>query len=79
MMNCLVLLSSLAAVPLFAVAASSQQVLHDKTPEHHAMHSKLAKWEGCGTLNDHKLECARIDVPANHFNRSTTGEWFLLR
>ncbi|TVY81281.1 putative hydrolase [Lachnellula suecica] len=32
--------------------------------------SKL-KWEGCGELNNHTLECSRLDVPMDHFSKSS--------
>ena len=76
-MRCFVLLS-LAFTPVFANAFGAQQLLHDQYPDNHDNHdnqSKLAKWKDCGILNDHKLECARIDVPANHFNRSLSGAY----
>jgi len=76
-MMCLKVLFLLALTTFSAIATDSQKLLHDHLPGKHATKSRLAQWEDCGNINDHKLECARIDVPANHFNRSKSGECYL--
>ncbi|RDW72195.1 hypothetical protein BP5796_08229 [Coleophoma crateriformis] len=34
------------------------------------------KWEPCGEVNKHKLECTRIDVPMDQFNKSASDKTF---
>lgn len=51
------------------VAIESQHVLNPLS---------AVKWAGCGEINNHTVECARIDVPMDHFNKSGSDKTFSL-
>ncbi|CZR59458.1 uncharacterized protein PAC_09350 [Phialocephala subalpina] len=52
------------ASPCLAAIAKSQPV------QQPLLSKPAVKWEGCGDINNHTVECARIDVPMNHYNPS---------
>ncbi|KAE9378409.1 alpha/beta-hydrolase [Stipitochalara longipes BDJ] len=47
-----------------AINSKAQTPLHEINP------TSSLKWETCGDLNNHILECARLDVPMDHLNKS---------
>ncbi|KAH8589283.1 Alpha/Beta hydrolase protein [Bisporella sp. PMI_857] len=60
-MKCHFVLASVALVGLASASGSGSQ---------HPLQSKSI-WENCGEINGHALECARIDVPMDHFNQTS--------
>ena len=42
---------------------------------HHQLQhdGELIKWNACGEIGDHMLECSSLDVPMDHFDEETSG------
>src|SRR5438552_3559307 len=70
----------LAAALLISLAVWQWRVIMRWRPCKHYHHPRYLtyegesiKWESCGELNDHALECSSIDVPMDQFNATNSG------